>query len=157
MQGRFFSYTLELLLWAVVTQLRDESWCSSWEELRQNTVSTWKIHQLIGERRRKAQFYRSHAVDTKQIGRKKLWGIHLTGLLQQLLCTLSAFLLYFYAAVLFQCGCFNSQKLNTKALRKDTNTMEISGKTEKKKYLEIERMEIQFSLSYKINIFIIDT
>lgn len=35
--------------------------------------------------------------------------------------------------------------------------MEISGKTEKKKYLEMERMEIQFSLSYKINIFIIDT
>lgn len=44
LQGRFFSYTLELLLWAVVTQLRDESWYSSWEELRQNSVSTWKIH-----------------------------------------------------------------------------------------------------------------
>lgn len=41
--------------------------------------------------------------------------------------------LYSYAALLFQSGCFKSQKPTTKALKKDTTTMEISSKTGKKK------------------------
>lgn len=111
---------------------------------------------MMGERRRKARFYRSHAVDTKQIGGKKPWGIYLTGLLQQLLGSFNVLSLYFYAALLFQSGCFKSQKPTTKALKKDTTTMEISSKTGKKNSFSKWR-EIQFSLSYKRNIFIMDT
>lgn len=73
---------------------------------------------LEEERKREAQFYRSHGVDTKQ---KELMKIRENSF-QQLLGSLSVSLCS------SSVGCFTSQKPTTKS-----NTMEISGKTERKK------------------------
>lgn len=89
---------------------------------------------LEEERKREAQFHRSHGVDTKQ---KELMRIHENSF-QQLLGSLRV-------SLCSSCvGCFTSQKPTTKS-----NTMEISGKTERKKKVEIEGMEIPLNLSYK--------
>lgn len=103
-----FSHTHQLLLWAVVTQLRDKSWYSSCDALGQNSVSTWK-------KRRKEK----HAeVMQWTLSRKKPWRIHWTRLFQQLLSSLNVSL--WSSSV----GCFISQNPTTIALRKESNTFE---------------------------------
>lgn len=138
----------------VATQLRDESWYSSCEVLRLNSVPTWKIHKIIRDRRRKAWFYRSHAVDTKaDINRKNPWGIHTSaGLLEQYLGNLNQFYSILMQLFCFRLNVSNHKNLLQKLLESRLTPWEFLAKLKKK--MHKERMEIQLKLSYKGSIFI---